>query len=85
VQHLRVGFARACASTRSRTQRPLTKSTAPRPAPAEILRTEYAQRAGLRLDRQRGVDEFAAQERSHALTQGLTAQMPAGAAMWLEA
>src|SRR5882672_716999 len=42
------------------------------------------QRAGLHLDRQRGVDEFAAQERGYALAQRLTAQMAAGAAIVLE-
>src|SRR5882672_887147 len=85
VQHLRVGFARGVR------QHPVAHAAA---VYEEVLRLgprlrrscvpEYAQRAGLRLDRQRGVDEFAAQERSHALTQGLTAQMPAGAAIVLE-
>src|SRR5882672_11195604 len=84
VQHLRVGFARGVR------QHPVAHAAA---VDEEVLClgprlrrscvSEYTQRAGLRLDRQRGVDEFA-QERSHALAQGLTAQMPAGAAIVLE-
>src|SRR5207237_1872645 len=46
--------------------------------------SEYTQRAGLRLDRKRRLDEFTAQQRSDALTQGLTAQVAAGAAIVLE-
>src|SRR3979490_1217871 len=42
------------------------------------------QRAGLHLDRQRRVDEFAAQERGYARAERLTAQMAAGAAIVLE-
>src|SRR6266850_2302124 len=62
VQHLRVGFARGVR------QHPVAHAAA---VYEEVLRLgprlrrscvpEYAQRAGLRLDRQRGVDEFASQ------------------------
>src|SRR5437879_8972686 len=72
VQHLRVGFA-----CRVR-QHPVAHAAA---VDEEVLHLglrlrrsrvpRYTRRSSLRLDRQRGVDEFAAQERSYALPQGL--------------
>src|SRR5258708_4527315 len=85
VQHLRVGFA--CGVR----QYPVAHAAAVDekilclgPRLRRSCVPEYAQRTGLHLDRQRGVDEFAAQERSYALAQRLTAQMAAGAAIVLE-
>src|SRR5437588_10182422 len=85
VQHLRIGFA--CGVR----EHPVAHAPA---IDEEILRfgsrlrrscvSEYTQRAGLRLDRKRRLDEFTAQERSDALAQGLTAQVAAGAAIVLE-
>src|SRR5437762_886006 len=85
VQHLRIGFARGVR------QHPVAHAAA---VDEEVLRLgprlrrscvpEYTRRSSLRLDRQRGADEFAAQEPSYALLQGLTAQMAAGAAIVLE-
>src|SRR6266513_6107194 len=85
VQHLRIGFA--CGVR----EHPVAHAPA---VHEEVLCfgsrlrrsrvPEYTQRAGLRLDRQRRLDEFTAQERSYALAQRLTAQMAAGAAIVLE-
>src|SRR2546422_3808073 len=85
VQHLRIGFA--CGVR----EHPVAHAAS---VDEEVLHLgprlrrscvpEYTRRSSLRLDRQRGVDEFAAQERSYALLQGLAAQMAAGAAIVLE-